>query len=197
MRPQTRQMWHAATAIFATPANPASPWLHRQHYLQMTAGRPGCAQSCVWIGLFALVWAMIAVAAVVVAGAGAPRCRGNQPAADGRLGGRDLPAPVRKCEGISLPGSDAAAPGVAARQLRDGVRGGAGQPPIQGARWRARCRTSKGRKQLALLREAAAQGSAEANYEIYESHKSWDRGDLDKVPHGAAGRSRSGLAQGS
>ena len=37
-------------------------------------------------------------------------------------------------------------------------------------------------EELALLREAAAQGSAEANYEIYESHKSWDRGDLDKVP---------------
>jgi TPR repeat protein len=35
---------------------------------------------------------------------------------------------------------------------------------------------------LRLLREAAAQGSAEANYEIYEHHKSWDRGDLDKVP---------------
>jgi hypothetical protein len=34
---------------------------------------------------------------------------------------------------------------------------------------------------LVLLREAAAQGNAEANYEIYESHKSWDRGDLDKV----------------
>lgn len=37
-------------------------------------------------------------------------------------------------------------------------------------------------EKLALLREAAAQGSAEANYEIYESHKSWDRGDLDKAP---------------
>lgn len=34
---------------------------------------------------------------------------------------------------------------------------------------------------LRLLREAAAQGNAEANYEIYEHHKSWDRGDLDKV----------------
>jgi TPR repeat protein len=33
---------------------------------------------------------------------------------------------------------------------------------------------------LRLLREAAAQGNAEANYEIYEHHKSWDRGDLDK-----------------
>ena len=37
-------------------------------------------------------------------------------------------------------------------------------------------------EELALLREAAAQGSAEANYEIYELHKSWDRGDLDKAP---------------
>ncbi len=34
---------------------------------------------------------------------------------------------------------------------------------------------------LRLFREAAAQGNAEANYEIYEHHKSWDRGDLDKV----------------
>jgi TPR repeat protein len=37
-------------------------------------------------------------------------------------------------------------------------------------------------EELALLREAAAQGSAEANYELYESYKSWDRGDLDKTP---------------
>jgi len=35
---------------------------------------------------------------------------------------------------------------------------------------------------LALLREAAAQGNADAYYELYEHHKSWDRGDLDKVP---------------
>jgi TPR repeat protein len=35
---------------------------------------------------------------------------------------------------------------------------------------------------VALLHEAAAQNDAEAWYEIYESHKSWDRGDLDKVP---------------
>ena len=35
---------------------------------------------------------------------------------------------------------------------------------------------------VALLREAAAQNDAEAYYEIYESHKSWDRGDLRKVP---------------
>ena len=33
---------------------------------------------------------------------------------------------------------------------------------------------------LVLLREAAAQDDAEASYEIYESHKSWDQGDLDK-----------------
>jgi TPR repeat protein len=35
---------------------------------------------------------------------------------------------------------------------------------------------------LAVLREAAAQDDAQAYYEIYESHKSWDRGDLDKAP---------------
>jgi TPR repeat protein len=35
---------------------------------------------------------------------------------------------------------------------------------------------------LALLREAAAQNDAEAYYELYESHNSWDRGDLDKAP---------------
>lgn len=35
---------------------------------------------------------------------------------------------------------------------------------------------------IAMLREAAAQGSAEANYQLYEHHKSWDRGDPDKVP---------------
>ena len=34
---------------------------------------------------------------------------------------------------------------------------------------------------IALLREAAAQGDAEANYEIYEHHKSWERGDLDRT----------------
>jgi TPR repeat protein len=35
-------------------------------------------------------------------------------------------------------------------------------------------------EQLGLLREAAAQDDAETYYEIYESHKSWDQGDLDK-----------------
>jgi hypothetical protein len=35
---------------------------------------------------------------------------------------------------------------------------------------------------LALLRDAAAQDDAQAYYAIYESHKSWDRGDLDKAP---------------
>ena len=33
-----------------------------------------------------------------------------------------------------------------------------------------------------MLREAAAQGNAEAYYQLYEHHKSWDRGDLDKAP---------------
>jgi TPR repeat protein len=37
-------------------------------------------------------------------------------------------------------------------------------------------------EKVALFREAAAQGDAEAYYEIYEHHKSWDRSDLDKVP---------------
>ena len=35
---------------------------------------------------------------------------------------------------------------------------------------------------IVLLREAAAQGSAEAYHQIYEHHRSWERGDLDKVP---------------
>jgi TPR repeat protein len=35
---------------------------------------------------------------------------------------------------------------------------------------------------VAMLREAAAQGSAEAYHQLYEHHRSWDRGDLDKVP---------------
>jgi TPR repeat protein len=35
---------------------------------------------------------------------------------------------------------------------------------------------------IAMLREAATQGSAEAYYQLYEHHRSWDRGDLDRVP---------------
>jgi hypothetical protein len=35
---------------------------------------------------------------------------------------------------------------------------------------------------IAMLREAASQGSAEAYQQLYEHHRSWDRGDLDKVP---------------
>ena len=35
---------------------------------------------------------------------------------------------------------------------------------------------------VAMLREATAQGNAEAYYQLYEHHKSWDRGDLDKAP---------------
>jgi len=34
---------------------------------------------------------------------------------------------------------------------------------------------------ISMLREAAAQGNAEAYYQIYEHHRSWDRGDLDKT----------------
>jgi TPR repeat protein len=37
-------------------------------------------------------------------------------------------------------------------------------------------------EKVALLREAASQGDAEAYYELYEHHKSWDRGDLDQAP---------------
>jgi TPR repeat protein len=35
---------------------------------------------------------------------------------------------------------------------------------------------------IAMLREAASQGSAEAYYQLYEHHRSWDRGDLDHAP---------------
>src|SRR5262245_60597654 len=35
---------------------------------------------------------------------------------------------------------------------------------------------------IAMYREAAAQGSAEAYLQIYEHHRSWERGDLDRVP---------------
>lgn len=35
---------------------------------------------------------------------------------------------------------------------------------------------------IAMLREAASQGSAEAYHQLYEHHRSWDRGDLDHVP---------------
>ena len=35
---------------------------------------------------------------------------------------------------------------------------------------------------VAMLREAASEGSAEAYYQLYEHHRSWDRGDLEKVP---------------
>ncbi len=38
-------------------------------------------------------------------------------------------------------------------------------------------------RSLAMFREAAALGDAEAYYQLYEHHKSWDRGDLDKVPN--------------
>jgi TPR repeat protein len=35
---------------------------------------------------------------------------------------------------------------------------------------------------VAMLREAASQDSAEAYFQLYEHHRSWDRGDLDKIP---------------
>ena len=34
---------------------------------------------------------------------------------------------------------------------------------------------------VAMLRQAASQGSAEAYYYIYDHHRTWDRGDLDKT----------------
>jgi TPR repeat protein len=34
---------------------------------------------------------------------------------------------------------------------------------------------------VAMLRQAASQGSAEAYYHIYDHHRTWDRGDLDKT----------------
>ena len=43
---------------------------------------------------------------------------------------------------------------------------------------------------LRLWREAAAQGSAEAYYEIYEHHRSWDRGDLGTAAIGHPRRGR-------
>ena len=64
---------------------------------------------------------------------------------------------------------------------------------VQAARWMPYEQKTEA---LRLWREAAAQGSAEAYYEIYEHHRSWDRGHLDKVPHGDPRRSRRGAAQG-
>ncbi|MEA2896962.1 MAG: hypothetical protein QOJ84_2577 [Bradyrhizobium sp.] len=40
---------------------------------------------------------------------------------------------------------------------------------------------SRRTESIALWREAAAQNDAEAYYELYEWHKSWERGDLDQV----------------
>jgi TPR repeat protein len=50
---------------------------------------------------------------------------------------------------------------------------------VQAAKW---MHSKQAAESIRLLREAAAQGDAEAYYELYEHHKSWDRGDLDKVP---------------
>ena len=49
---------------------------------------------------------------------------------------------------------------------------------------------------VAQFRAAAAQNDAEANYELYETHKSYDRGDVSKTPLVASGRSRAVAAQG-
>lgn len=49
---------------------------------------------------------------------------------------------------------------------------------VQAARWMPYEQKTDA---IRLWREAAAQGSAEACYQIYAHHRSWDRGDLDKV----------------
>ena len=66
----------------------------------------------------------------------------------------------------------------------------------QGRVWRATCPTSSKTEAIAMLREAAAQGSAEAYHQLYEHHRSWDRGDLDQRAAGHARRGRPGPAQG-
>src|SRR6185369_15356151 len=50
---------------------------------------------------------------------------------------------------------------------------------VQAAKW---MHSKQAAESIRLLREAAALGNAEAYYELYEHHKSWDRGDLDKAP---------------
>lgn len=50
---------------------------------------------------------------------------------------------------------------------------------VQSARWMPQEQKDVAIK---LWREAAAQGSAEAYYELYEQHKSWDRGHLERQP---------------
>ena len=87
--------------------------------------------------------------------------------------------------------------GVAAAELQHGVRrripNNLHFKVAGGAR---ACRMSKRPRRSALLREAAAQGSAEAYYEIYEHHRSWDRGDLDKVQLVTRAEADRGAAQG-
>jgi TPR repeat protein len=48
-------------------------------------------------------------------------------------------------------------------------------------------------RSLAMFREAAALGDAEAYYELYEHHRVWDRGDLDKVPNVSRAEAESAL----
>src|SRR4029077_4168785 len=49
---------------------------------------------------------------------------------------------------------------------------------VQTARWMP---YEQKEEAIRLWREAAAQGSAEAYHQIYQHHRSWDRGDLGKV----------------
>ena len=57
-----------------------------------------------------------------------------------------------------------------------------GDPQLKVALARALSADSKRAEAVALLRAAAAQNDAEANYELYETHKSYDRGDVNKIP---------------
>src|SRR6476620_7852477 len=58
----------------------------------------------------------------------------------------------------------------------------AGDPQLKVGLARALSADGKRTEAVALLRAAAAQGDAEANYELYETHKSYDRGDVNKTP---------------
>ena len=57
-----------------------------------------------------------------------------------------------------------------------------GDPHLKVALARGLSADSKRAEAVALLRTAAGQNDAEANYELYETHKSYDRGDVNKTP---------------
>jgi len=58
----------------------------------------------------------------------------------------------------------------------------AGDPRIKVAWARALSADGKKPEAVAQFRAAAARNDAEANYELYETHKSYDRGDVNKTP---------------